>query len=163
MIRATEQKEISIEYMFKACVRYFFVNKNGLWLNSLSIAETFKKYYFSLPENLVLKLLKPPTNFGMQLVNSYRKKWNLKERLLFAKIESNKEFRTLNNFDERKAPGIDDLSGIFQHANKWLSAELNNTAMKSVKFFREISWRLQNSKIKRTPRTTAHFLSYHLC
>ena len=64
-------------------------------------------------ENLVLKLPKPPSNFGMQLLNNYYKKCNLKERLLFAKIESDKIFKTVKNFDESKAPGIDDLSGIF--------------------------------------------------
>ena len=31
-------------------------NKNGLSFDSLSIAETFNKYYSSLAENLVLKL-----------------------------------------------------------------------------------------------------------
>ena len=79
-------------------------NKNGLSFDSLSIAETFKKYYSSLAENLVLKLPKPPNNFGIQSVNNYYKKCNLKERLLFAKIESDKVFN--------KAPGIDDLSRI---------------------------------------------------
>ena len=46
-------------------------------------------------------------------MNNYYKKYNLKERLLFAKIESDKVFKILKNFDESKAPGIDDLSGIF--------------------------------------------------
>ena len=88
-------------------------NKNGLLFDSLSIAETFKKYYSSLAENLVLKLPKPPNNFGIQSVNNYYKKCNLKERLLFAKIESDKVFKILKNFDESKVPGIDDLSRIF--------------------------------------------------
>ena len=61
----------------------------------------------------MLKLPKPPNNFGIQSVNNYYKKCNLKERLLFAKIESDKIFKILKNFDESKAPGIDDLSGIF--------------------------------------------------
>ena len=37
----------------------------------------------------------------------------MKETLLFAKIESDKVFKILKIFDESKAPGIDDLSGIF--------------------------------------------------
>ena len=53
----------------------------------------------------MLKLPKPPNNFGMQSV------WLL--RLLFSKIESDKVFKILKHFDESKAPGIDDLSGIF--------------------------------------------------
>ena len=61
-------------------------NKNGLSLDSLSIAETLKKFYSSLAENFVLKLPKPSNNFGIQSVNSYYKKCNLKEKLLFAKI-----------------------------------------------------------------------------
>ena len=88
-------------------------NKNGFSFNSLSIVETLKNYYFSLVVNLVLKLPKPPNNFGIQSVNNYYKKWNLKERLLLAKIESDKVFKMLKIFDESKAPGINDLSGIF--------------------------------------------------
>ena len=88
-------------------------DKNGFSFDSLSITETFKKYYSSLAENLLLKLPKPPNNSGIQIVNDYYKKCNLKERLLFAKIESDKVFKILKNFDESKAPVIDDLSGIF--------------------------------------------------
>ena len=66
-----------------------------LVFNSLSIAETFKKYYPSLAENLMLKLPKPLNNFGIQSVNNYYKKCNLKERLLFAKIELDKLFKIL--------------------------------------------------------------------
>ena len=84
-----------------------------LVFNSLSIAETFKKYYPSLAENLMLKLPKPLNNFGIKSVNNYYKKCNLKERLLFAKIELGKLFKILKKIDESKAPGINDLSGIF--------------------------------------------------
>ena len=61
-------------------------NKNSLLLNSPSIAETFKKYYSSLAENLVLKLPKPPNNSRIQSVKNYYKKCNLNERLLFQKL-----------------------------------------------------------------------------
>ena len=61
-------------------------NKNDLLHDLLSVAETFKKYYSSSAENLVLKLPKPPNNFGKQLANNYHKNCNRKERLLFAKI-----------------------------------------------------------------------------
>ena len=87
--------------------------KNGLLFDSLSIVETFKKYNSSLSENLVLKLPKPPNNFGTQAVNNYYKKCNLKKSLLFSKIKSDKVFKILKNFEESKTPGIDDLSGIF--------------------------------------------------
>ena len=88
-------------------------NKNDLSFDSLSIAETLQKYYPSLAENLVLKLPKPPNNFGIQSVNCYNKKCNLKEKLLVKKIELDKVFKILKDSDESKAPGIDDLSGIF--------------------------------------------------
>ena len=61
----------------------------------------------------MLKLPKDPNNFGIQSVNNYYQKCNLKERLLFSKIESDKVLKLLYNFDESKAPGIHDLSGIF--------------------------------------------------
>ena len=79
-------------------------NEKDLLFDSLPIAETFEKYYSSLTENLVLKLPKPPNNSGIQSVNNYYKKCNLKERLLFAKIEeSYKVFKILRDFDESKA------------------------------------------------------------
>ena len=102
---ATEQKKFSVKYMFK--------NKNGLSFDSMSIVETFKKYYSSLAENLMLKISKPPHNFGIQSVNNYCKKCNLKESLIFAKTESEKLFKILKTFDKGKVPGIEDLSGIF--------------------------------------------------
>ena len=48
-------------------------------------------------------LPKPPYNFGIQSENSYYKKCNLKEKLLFAKIQSDKIFKILKTFDESKA------------------------------------------------------------
>ena len=60
----------------------------------------------------MLKLPKPPNNFGIQSLDNYCKKCNLKEKLLFAKIESDKVFKILKNFDESKAPSIDDFTGI---------------------------------------------------
>ena len=87
-----------------------FKKQKWFIMDSLSIAETFKKCYSSLAENFVLKLL---NNFGMQSVNNYYKNCNLKERLLFSKIESDKVFKILQTLDEGKAPDIDNLSGIF--------------------------------------------------
>ena len=60
-----------------------------------------------------MKLSKPPNNFGIESVNNYYEKYNLKEKLIFANIQSDKVFKILKNFGETKASGIDDLSGIF--------------------------------------------------
>ena len=49
----------------------------------------------------------------MESVNKYYKKYNLNEKLIFANIQSDKVFKILKNFDETKASGIDDYSGIF--------------------------------------------------
>ena len=55
-------------------------------------------------KKLALKRLKPPNDFRIQsVINNYYKKRNLKERLLFAKIESDKAFKILKPFDESKA------------------------------------------------------------
>ena len=75
------------------------------------MTQIFKKYSSSLAEYLVLKLPKPPNNFEMQSVSNYYKKCSLKENVLFAKVESDN--KVPSNFDESKAPGIDDLSGMF--------------------------------------------------
>ena len=85
----------------------------SLIFSSFPIAETFKKCYSSLAENLVLKLPKPPNNFGMESVNNYYKIHNLKKKLIFANIQSDKVFKILKNFEETKSSGINDLSGIF--------------------------------------------------
>ena len=49
----------------------------------------------------------------MESVNNYYKKYNLKEKLIFANTQSDKVFKILKNFDETKAPGFNDLSRIF--------------------------------------------------
>ena len=86
----------------------------------------------------MLKLPKPRNNFGIQSVNNYYKKRNLKEKLLFSKIESVKVFKILKNFDESKAPGIVDLSGIFQKDGTSLLAtpitQLFNLSISSSRF-----------------------------
>ena len=86
----------------------------------------------------MLKLPKPPNNFGIQSLDNYCKKCNLKEKLLFAKIESDKVFKILKSFDESKAPGIDDLSGIFLKAGDSLLAtpvtQLCNLSISSGRF-----------------------------
>ena len=37
--------------------------------------------------------------FGMESVNNYYKKYNLKEKLIFANSQSNKVFKIFKNFD----------------------------------------------------------------
>ena len=46
-------------------------------------------------------------------MNNYYKNCNVKARLVFAKIESDRVLKIIKNFDESKAPDIDNLSGIF--------------------------------------------------
>ena len=46
-------------------------------------------------------------------MNNYYKKYKLKEKIIFANIQSDKVFKILKNFYETEALGINDLSGIF--------------------------------------------------
>ena len=46
----------------------------------------------------------------------------MKEKLLFAKIKSDKAFKILKNFDESKAPDVDNISEIFLKEDKSLLA-----------------------------------------
>ena len=101
----TKEKNFTIKYMLKR-YRWFIIRLN---LNS----RKFKKYYSSLAENLLLKQPKSPNTFEMESVNNYYEKYNLKEKLIFTNIQSDKVFKILKNFDETKASGIDDLSEIF--------------------------------------------------
>ena len=48
----------------------------------------------------------------MESVNNYFEKYNLKEKLIFANIQSDNAFKILKNFNETKALGIDDLSEL---------------------------------------------------
>ena len=145
--------------------------KNGLSFDSLSIVETFKKYYSALAENVLLKLWKPPNNFGIQSLNNCYKNCNLKERLLFAKIESDKIFKILKNFDESKTPGIDDLLGIFLNDDAALLAvpitqlcNLSNFSGRSPDACKKVKLKpLFKKVLKRIPRTTAQSPSFHLC
>ena len=102
-IQRNKVEKLTTSYQFKHNTFIYVL------LDSLSIAQTFKIYYSSLAENLVLKLPKPLNNFRIQSVNNYYKKCNLNERLLFLKIESDKAFKILKHFNESKAPDIDDL------------------------------------------------------
>ena len=61
----------------------------------------------------MLKLPRSLKNFGIQSVKNYCRKFNMNKRLLFSKIELDKVFKILKNFDKSKAPSIDDLLGIF--------------------------------------------------
>ena len=65
-------------------------------------------------------------------------KCNSKERLLFARIESSNIFKIPKNFDESKALGIDDLSGIFLKDGASLLAtpitQLYNLSISSGRF-----------------------------
>ena len=62
----------------------------------------------------------------------------MKERLLFAKIESDMVFKILKTFDKSKAPGIDDLSVIFlKDGASWLAppiTQLYNLPVSSGRF-----------------------------
>ena len=86
----------------------------------------------------MLKLPKSLNNFGIQSVNNYYKNCNVKERLLFGKIESDRVFKIMQNFDESKAPDIDDLSGIFLKNGASLLAtsitQLCNLSISSSRF-----------------------------
>ena len=58
-------------------------------------------------------------------MNNYYKKYKLKEKIIFANIQSDKVFKILKNFYETKASGIDDLSGIFlKYGAKLLTAPI---------------------------------------
>ena len=80
----------------------------------------------------MLKLRKPPINFGLQLVNNTRSAiWT--KGYYFQKL-NHKVFKILKKIDESKAPGIDDLSEIFPKDGASLLAT-SRTAMQYVNFF----------------------------
>ena len=119
----------------------------------------------------MLKLPKPSDNLVIQSVKNYCKKCNLNERLLFSKIESDKVFKILKSFDESKAPGINDLSGIFLKAGDSLLAtpvaQLCNLSISSGRFpgackIVKLKPLFQKGS-KRIPRTTVQSPSFHLC
>ena len=86
-----------------------------------------------------MKLPKPVNNFRKESVNNYYEKYSLKEKLIFANIESDKVFKfKYSNFDEAKCSGIDEISGIFLKDGAKLLitpvTELCNLSISSVTF-----------------------------
>lgn len=62
----------------------------------------------------------------MELVNNYHKKHNLKEKSILSKIQLEKVFKIIENFEETKASDIDDLSGMFlKEDEKLLTTSIN--------------------------------------
>ena len=63
----------------------------------------------------------------------------MKERLLLAKIASDRVYKIITNFDESKAPEIDDLSRIFLKDGASLLAtsitQLCNLTISSGRYF----------------------------
>ena len=49
----------------------------------------------------------------MESVNNCYKKYSLKEKLILGKMQSDKVFKILNDFNETKASGFDGLSRMF--------------------------------------------------
>ena len=69
----------------------------------------------------------------MESVNNYFEKYNLKEKLIFANIQSDNAFKILKNFNETKALSIDDLSGIFiKDDAKLLTAPITQLCILSI-------------------------------
>ena len=109
-------------------------------------------------------------SFGIQSVNNYYKKCNMKERLLFAKIESDRVFKIIKDFDESKAPDIDNLSGIFLKDGASLIAtpitQLCNLSISSSRF--PDTCKIAKSKqpfkkgSKADLKNSAQFPHYHL-
>ena len=81
-------------------------------------------------------------------MNNYYKNCNVKERLLFAKIESDRVLKIIKKFDESKAPDIDNLSGIFLKDGASLIAtpitQLCNLSISSSRF--PDTWKIAKSK-----------------
>lgn len=73
-------------------------NNDSFSFDSLSKAEVFKRYQSAFAENLVLKFPKPPSNSGIQSVNSYCKVYDLKEKFCVTKVQLDKVFKILKIF-----------------------------------------------------------------
>ena len=120
----------------------------------------------------MLQLPKPPNSLGIQSVNNYYKKCNLKDRILFAKIESYKVFKILKRFSESKAPDIDDLLEIFLKDSASLLAmpitQIRNLSISSGKFphaskIAKLKSLFKKNILKRIPRTNVQSSSHRLC
>ena len=116
-----------------------------------------------------MKLPKPPNNFGIESVSNYYKKYNLNEKSIFTNIQSDKVFKMLKNFDETKASGIDDFSGIFlTDVAKLLTMPITQLCNLSISgtFPNACKMAKLNHFLKKVlewiPRTTVQSHFYHL-
>ena len=79
-----------------------------------TIANTFKKYFVNLANDLVKKLPDLTGKFGIPSVRQYYKEINFREKKLkFEKVSSVSILKILKEFKTSKATGVDDRAGRF--------------------------------------------------
>jgi hypothetical protein len=82
--------------------------------DSKSNAEIFKSFFSNLAENLLIKLPKPSNRFGLDSVVSYYQNRNIGTKVFsFDNVTTEVVMKILNNTKTNKAPGLDNISGIF--------------------------------------------------
>ena len=88
--------------------------KKELTFSPWTIANTFKKYFANLANDLVKKLPDLIGKFGIPSVRQYYKEINFREKKLkFEKVSSVSMLKILKEFKTSKATGVDDLAGRF--------------------------------------------------
>ena len=79
-----------------------------------TIANTFKKYFVNLANDLVKKLPDLTGKFGIPSVRQYYKEINFREKKLkFEKVSSVSILKILKEFKTNKATEVDNLAGWF--------------------------------------------------
>ena len=79
-----------------------------------NIANHFNKFYAKIADNLVDKLPLPSNKFTDETTAKYYKDFNVNENNFFFKsVEESEVCTLLQNIDNSKAAGYDDISGIF--------------------------------------------------
>ena len=81
--------------------------------NPKSIAKIFKDTFSTLASSLVSKLPTPTSKFGNSFVSSYYKKLNIKSNFDLTPTTETDVLKTLKDINTFKAPGLDNLKGMF--------------------------------------------------
>ena len=86
---------------------------NALTFDKKSIATIFKDLFSNLTESFIIKLPNAPNMYNLESVFQYYSKFIIEKPFHLSDASEEEVFKIMQNIDNSKAAGIDNLSGQF--------------------------------------------------